>query len=247
MKRISIVVPCRNEAAAIDATLERLLRAEAHPSFASSGVETEILVVANRCVDRTAERARLRLAAHPNAKVFESSAVNAPAARNEGASHASGDVLVFVDADTWIPEDGLAAVRAHVETGKDAGIFSLAPTSSGLRARAFFAFWNHVRRLPLARAKAMPAFMFATRGAFDRHGPFDEGVLIGEEWPILVGVYRSRPQAFVYDRARVAATSSRRMDLRRFGYLRVLARYAWAVLHASGRLDYPDDVREAAP
>ena len=247
MKRISIVVPCRNEAAAIDATLVRLLHAEAHPSFVESGIETESLVVANRCVDRTVERARRRLAAHPNARVIESRAENAPAARNEGAALASGDVLVFVDADTWIPEDGLSAVRSHVETGKHAGIFSLAPTSSGLRARAFFAFWNHVRRLPIARAKAMPAFMFATRGAFEKHGPFDEGVLIGEEWPILVGVYRSRPQAFVYDRARVAATSSRRMDLRRFGYVRVLARYAWAVLHTSGRLDYPDDVREASP
>jgi hypothetical protein len=155
-------------------------------------------------------------------------------------------VLVFVDADTHVDSTALGSVVAHVAAGKRAGICALAPQSSGLRARAFFWFWNQVRRLPLPKAKAMPAFMFVTREAFLRHGPFDEDVLIGEEWPILSGVYKEAASALVYDRGQVARTSSRRMDLRPFGYLRVLGRYVWAVLHASGRRDYPDDVREEA-
>ena len=81
-----------------------------------------------------------------------------------------------------------------------------------------------MRRLPLPRAKAMPACMFCTREAFDEFGPFDERVAIGEEWPILAGLYRARPRRFVYDRAITALSSGRRMELQRFGYTRTFAR-----------------------
>jgi len=234
--KLSVVVPCRNEAAQIEATLRAL-------SLASQAVPggVEIIVVANGCTDGTAGLVRQYV---PEARLVLSAAPNAPAARNEGARLSLGEVLVFVDADTRVEASALGSVLQHVSAGKHAGICALAPQSSGLRARAFFWFWNQVRRLPLPKAKAMPAFMFVTREAFLRHGPFDEDVLIGEEWPILSGVYKEARSALVYDRTQVARTSSRRMDLRPFGYLRVLGRYVWAVVHASGRIDYPDDVRE---
>ena len=115
----------------------------------------------------------------------------------------------------------------------------------GRRARCWWAFWNAVRRLPLPRAKAMPACMFCTREAFDEFGPFDERVAIGEEWPILAGLYRARPRRFVYDQAITALSSGRRMELQRFGYARTFARYVWAVLSFRGRVDYPDHVRHS--
>jgi hypothetical protein len=87
--------------------------------------------------------------------------------------------------------------------------------------------------------------MFCTREAFDEFGPFDERVAIGEEWPILAGLYRTRPRRFVYDQALTAFSSGRRMELQRFGYTRTFARYVWAVLSFRGRVDYPDHVRHA--
>ena len=33
--------------------------------------------------------------------------------------------------------------------------------------------------------------------AFEEFGPFDERVAIGEEWPILAGLYRARPGRLV--------------------------------------------------
>ena len=131
------------------------------------------------------------------------------------------------------------------EQGYEAGITRLGALDGGRRARCWWAFWNAVRRLPLPRAKAMPACMFCTREAFDEFGPFDERVAIGEEWPILAGLYRARPRRFVYDHAITALSSGRRMELQRFGYTRTFARYVWAVLSFRGRVDYPDHVRHA--
>jgi hypothetical protein len=87
--------------------------------------------------------------------------------------------------------------------------------------------------------------MFCTRAVYHEFGPFDERVIIGEEWPILAGLYRARPERLVYDDTLAALTSSRRMELQRFGYTRTFLKYAWAVLHASGRNGYPE-VRHAA-
>jgi hypothetical protein len=86
--------------------------------------------------------------------------------------------------------------------------------------------------------------MFCTREVFDRFGPFDETVQIGEEWPILAGLYRRCPSRLIYDRSLSAITSNRRMTLQRFGYAKLLFKYIWAVLHHSGRNGYPDTFRE---
>jgi len=163
-----------------------------------------------------------------------------------GATSARGRVLVFVDADTQIPD--LSLERIHelvVNQGYLGGMFRLIPLENSSRARLWWKFWEHVRGLPIPRAKAMSGFMFCERSAFERHGPFDESVVIGEEWPVLAGLYRAAPEAFLYDRTLSAATSSRRMALQRFGYFRTLLRYGWAILHESGRRHYPDTFRHS--
>jgi hypothetical protein len=135
----------------------------------------------------------------------------------------------------------------HVRNGYAAGIFRLAPQPpAGLRARCWWGFWNQVRRLPLARAKALPAFMFCTREAFDRLGPFDETVAIGEEWPILAGLHRADPHRLIYDRTLTAHTSGRRMELQPFGYTRTYLKYALAIVARPARIRYADTIREEA-
>jgi glycosyltransferase involved in cell wall biosynthesis len=183
----------------------------------------------------------------PSIRIVHCPAPGAARARNAGAAAAGGSVLVFVDADTRIPPLGLRRIEQHVEGGYDSGIFRLAPQSPGLRAWCWWTFWNQVRRLPLSRAKALPAFMFCTRAVFDRFGPFDESVAIGEEWPILAGRYRDDPRRLVYDRTMAARTSGRRMDLQPFGYTRTYLKYALAILAPPARVRYSDAIREHAP
>ena len=209
------------------------------------GAAVEVIVVDNASDDGTAN-ALARHTAEGGVLMATCTPRGAARARNLGARLASGRALVFLDADTRLPPGALVRIAELVdEQGYEAGITRLGALDGGRRARCWWAFWNAVRRLPLPRAKAMPACMFCTREAFDEFGPFDERVAIGEEWPILAGLYRARPRRFVYDQAITALSSGRRMELQQFGYTRTFARYVWAILSFRGRVDYPDHVRHA--
>ncbi len=66
----------------------------------------------------------------------------------------------------------------------------------------------------------MPAFMSCDRAHFEMYGPFDESSVTAEEWPLTGAAYRHHRERFLYDRSLTARTSSRRMELQPFGYLR---------------------------
>jgi rSAM/selenodomain-associated transferase 2 len=91
MQRLSIVMPALNEAANIVGALERLqpLRARGH----------EVIVV-----DGGSEDGTVKLAQPLADRVLEARRGRARQ-MNAGAEHASGDVLLFLHADTRLPED----------------------------------------------------------------------------------------------------------------------------------------------
>ncbi|MDP2653474.1 MAG: glycosyltransferase [Candidatus Omnitrophota bacterium] len=248
-KKISVIIPARNEEALIAMTLDAVLVAV---EFLAGGMRgdvhlddtpVEVIVVDNMSVDNTAREVH-RYAQRYGVRLMSCLRLKTPCARNEGARNACGEILCFVDADTLVPRDALSRIiRLCGDRPYVAGITRLASLEGGLHAWFWWTFWDYVRRLPLPRAKAMPAFMFCTRRVFDEFGPFDEDVTIGEEWPILAGFYRRYPKDFVYDRRLTALSSSRRMELRRFGYLRTFFKYVWAVLFVQGRRNYSDDIR----
>jgi glycosyltransferase involved in cell wall biosynthesis len=239
--RLSVVVPARNEAALIGGTVRALLEAAARLPRPR---DVEIVIVDNASTDDTAAITR-SFGSSGIVRLVRAAVQGAARARNVGARACSGEVLVFVDADTLVPPNALTRI-SELHGSFDAGIFRLAALDGGLRARIWWTFWEHVRRLPLSYAKAMPAFMFCTRPVFEEFGPFDEEVSIAEEWPILAGLHRARRGRFIYDRTLTAHSSSRRMEMQRCGYARNLSKYAWAVLHRSGRLHYTDRFRAAA-
>ncbi len=237
-RRISVIIPARNERQLIGSTLERILGAAESLEHWTA----EIIVVDNVSTDGTWNILE-QYAASRGIVIRRLDILGAARARNHGRASATGQLLVFVDADTHVPPDCLQRIVQHYERGIEAGITRLAALDGGLRARLWWWFWEHIRRLPLSRAKAMPALMFCTVVVFDEFGPFDEGVAIGEEWPILASLYRHRPRSFVYDRTITALSSSRRMQAQPFGYVRTFLKYAWAILHRSGRLHYSDRIR----
>lgn len=240
-ERLSVIVPARNEAALLGQTLEAILAAARRLGRMAA---VDVIVVDDDSRDATARNARRY--GRRGVRLVPSHRRGAASARNAGAAAARGDILCFVDADTLIPPHGLRRVYEHaVERRCAAGFFALAARERDRGARAWWACWTLVRALPLARAKAMSGFMFCTRAAFERFGPFDERRMIGEEWPILAGVYAAAPERFVYDRGVTARTSSRRMAMRRFGYVRTLALYTLAVLLPAVRWSYPDRFRAA--
>jgi glycosyltransferase involved in cell wall biosynthesis len=240
---MSVIVPARNERVAIVATVDAIL--ESIRASRRAPGEVEVIVVDNGSTDDTAKS--VDVLGHTAVRVLRHEPPGAARARNAGADASRGRLFLFVDADTLVPASIVTRTFELVDThGYHAGLFGIEPLTPSWRGRIWWSFWNAVRHLPLARAKALPAMMFCTRETFARLGPFDEAVAIGEEWPILAGQYRHDRRRLVYDRSTVARTSGRRMELRPFGYLRLLVKYALAILFFRFRVYYPDTIREAS-
>ena len=95
--KLTIIVPAFNEEAYLAATLNSIQTAAARLR-ARSEVDTDVIVVDNNSNDGTAAVARGK-----GATVVHEPAQGVARARNTGALHAEGDVLVFVDADVTVP------------------------------------------------------------------------------------------------------------------------------------------------
>ncbi|MFI5454040.1 MAG: glycosyltransferase family 2 protein [Isosphaerales bacterium] len=95
---ISVIIPAFNEERYLPQTLEHLHRAEEHLE-AVPDRDVEIIVVDNASSDRTAE---IALAA--GTRVIPVPEHNIARVRNAGAGAASGGLLIFLDADTLVPE-----------------------------------------------------------------------------------------------------------------------------------------------
>ncbi|HEX7185055.1 MAG TPA: glycosyltransferase [Thermoanaerobaculia bacterium] len=104
-----MVIPARNEAASIRETVRRVL-AQAGP-----GIDLEVVVVDDGSTDGTAPVAR---AAGARVLSLGPEGGNPAAARNRGAAAATGDPIVFLDADC-LPGDGwLEAILAAHDRGE---------------------------------------------------------------------------------------------------------------------------------
>jgi rSAM/selenodomain-associated transferase 2 len=159
--RLSIVIPTLNEAAGIEESLCALAPLRARGS--------EIIVVDGGSSDRTAELARPladRVIVAPRGRAVQ---------MNAGAAAATGDILLFLHADTRLPETADALIRDAL-TGSSRlwgrfdvrfsdGALPLVALSMNLRSR-------------LTGIATGDQAMFATREAFARAGGFPEIALM---------------------------------------------------------------------
>jgi glycosyltransferase involved in cell wall biosynthesis len=246
-RRLSFVIPARNEEALISEVLEAILVSVAHASGISRrdiwlpDTAFEVIVADDGSEDGTAAIVAA-FADAAGVRLVHSVGGTCAAARNAGAAASFGRVLCFVDADTLVPEKAVDRIlELHENEGRCLVLYRLASREPGLRAWLWWTFWGLARHLPLARAKSMPAFMSCKRAHFERHGPFDESRTIAEEWPLTGAAWRHG--RFLYDRSLTARTSSRRMDLRPFGYVRTFVQWVSVVLFPWARSSYIDQIR----
>ena len=246
-RRLSFVIPARNEEALIGEVLEAILASVARAAHISRknlwlpDTGFEVIVVDDGSEDATAAIARA-FAHEAGVQLVPCFGRTCAAARNAGAVTSTGRVLCFVDADTIIPPNAAERVlQLHEHEGLCLVLYRLASREPGLRAWLWWQFWGWARCLPLARSKSMPAFMSCQRSHYDRYGPFDESCTIAEEWPLTGAAYRYG--RFLYDRSVTAYTSSRRMELRSFGYARTFLKWVCVVLFPWARTSYIDGIR----
>jgi glycosyltransferase involved in cell wall biosynthesis len=95
----SVVIPAYNE----EGRIERTLRA-----YAAAFSDSEIIVVANGCTDRTADRARALALRNPNIRLVEfADPLGKGGALIAGLASAHADVVAFTDADGATDPDEL--------------------------------------------------------------------------------------------------------------------------------------------
>ncbi|HWF20457.1 MAG TPA: glycosyltransferase [Verrucomicrobiae bacterium] len=205
--KISIVVPAFNEQKLIGATLQSIQ--DAAKSFVSRGWETEIIVCDNNSTDCTSEIARAAGAT----VVFEP--VNQIArARNKGASIATGEWLIFVDADSHPTAELFADVAEQFASGNCLG----GGCVIRMDERHFFAdrltsVWNWVSRL---RKWSAGSFIFCRTSAFCEVGGFNLELFASEEIDLsnrLKKLARARGEKLVILHKHPMLTSARKMHL----------------------------------
>lgn len=166
---VSFVVPAYDEEQLLGRTL---LALEAAAS--ALGQPFEVVVADDDSTDRTAAIAR-----EHGARVVPVTHRQIAATRNAGARAATGDLLVFLDADTVVTAAALraavAAMRRGAVGGGSAFRFDGRVPLHGRILEAVF--------VPLYRAFGLASgcFLFCTREAFDAAGGFDERLFGAEE------------------------------------------------------------------
>lgn len=173
---ISIVIPVRNGARTLEASLAA--------AIAAAGAGDEVIVVDDGSTDGSAAiaaRHRCRLVRLPSGR-------GAAAARNAGAAAARGDVLFFTDADCLLaagaPARAAAALAAAGPRTVLGGTYETAPADAGFfpAFQAVFVNFHETRRPDAPDYVATHAFAIHAAD-FRACGGFDEDFL-----PILEDV-----------------------------------------------------------
>jgi len=104
---ISVITPAHNE----EQYIEKCLSSVRHAAQSAS-VNYEHIVVINRCTDQTEKIARSW-----GCRIVHENSQNLSCIRNAGAAHASGDIIVTIDADSWISNHMFKEVIRLLKTG----------------------------------------------------------------------------------------------------------------------------------
>jgi glycosyltransferase involved in cell wall biosynthesis len=163
---VTVVVPTRNSAATLLATLESVKRQTYEP--------IELIVVDNGSGDATC-----RIAVELADKLFTKGPERS-AQRNFGAANSAGDFVLMLDSDMVLEQNVVAAcIDVLARTGASAVVIPERTVGQG--------FWTSVRALERSCYVGdadIEAARFFTRAAFERYGGYDEQLSAGEDWDL---------------------------------------------------------------
>lgn len=186
MVDISVIIPVYNEESTIGKCLESVGGQTVKPK--------EIIVVDDKSTDGTLREIEIATAAakrrpRNDMVVLRQEHRGAGAARNTGAAKATGDVLVFVDADMRFHPTFLEELTTPIREGKSKGTFSKQEYIANWN-NIWARFWNYRRGIyePIAVPKdfprTSPVFRAILRREFQKVGGFDEHRGYNDDWSL---------------------------------------------------------------
>jgi glycosyltransferase involved in cell wall biosynthesis len=202
--RVSVIIPAYNEEQCLPETLERIGHALSIISCPS-----EIIVVDNDSQDGTKQ-----IAEAFGAKVFLEEKHNISRVRNTGVENSTGDVLIFIDADTLVPETLFQKILAVMEDEKCfGGAVAVEYEDFQRKWMKFYLlgwkFWGTVFNM------AQGAAQFCRKVVFEELKGYDQTIFMGEDvefyWRLSKFAKRSGGYLYFIKHPKVI-TSSRRFD-----------------------------------
>ncbi|MCG8379025.1 MAG: TIGR04283 family arsenosugar biosynthesis glycosyltransferase [Proteobacteria bacterium] len=190
---ISVIVPVLNEEQALPTTLKRV----------QEQLESDqIIVVDGGSIDNTCQIVR-----EQNNVLLINSARGRAVQMNTGAEHADGDWLLFLHADTLLPEDALKTIKAlNYNSRIRAGCFHQRFSKDHWFLR--FVSWLHNWRCNRGRIIYGDQAMFIRRELFEQIGGFPENEIL-EDVLISELIVQQTTPIFLEDEV---ITSSRKFE-----------------------------------
>jgi glycosyltransferase involved in cell wall biosynthesis len=217
--RFSIIVPAHNEEILLPRGLSAVKEA-----IDRAATTAEIVVVANRCTDRTES-----IAEAAGATVVCDDHRNIAATRNAGVAASTGEIVVTIDADTIVHPAALTEIDRLERTGAYVGggcRFVLERNSLGLAITTFMVTSATV----LSRTGGV--IYWCSREDFDAIGGFDEARRVGEDLDFAYRLRRhgrATKRRFRNVRDAPAIVSVRKFDT--FGDWHYITRFGTALAH----------------
>jgi len=192
--KVSVIIPAYNEEKCIGGCLKTLFE-QTYPSY-------EVIVVDDGSTDKTASTA-----SHYPVKLVPGDHRGPGVARNRGAEEASGDILVFLDADMEFHQEFIEKLVKPIEEGKTIGTFSKDEYVLNYDNH-WSRYWNIIcgnpgkRRVPEDYPDESTVFRAISRENFDRAGGYDD-MGVGEDQTVSkkLGIHATAaPGAICYHR-----------------------------------------------
>ncbi len=170
----SVVIPAHNEEKYIGRCLKSIRIAAKEITD-----KVEIIVVANRCTDRTADIAR-----RFGARVVDNSDRCISSIRNAGVRASSGKIVVTIDADSMMDKTALAEIKELLRSGKYIGggaIPMFDRMSLGIAVSGAYVALNLLPIMIKSGGFLSATMFWFRRKDFDRLGGFDESLVSLED------------------------------------------------------------------
>jgi len=201
-KKVSIIIPARNEERCIQKTI-KFYREQAYYPL-------EIIVVVNNSIDKT----------HEISSKYSDKVINFPdnigvsAARNQGAKIATGDIFIFSDADSHLSEGAIKKI-VNLMDESTIGTPLGKGDSNSLRGKLFFLYKNWTHRFKIYKG-IIDGVFFCHRKIFFKTDGFNELKKIAEFEDFIKRAIKNKAKYKLFTNC-YAITSLRRYE--KEGYL----------------------------
>jgi len=189
MVKFSIVIPAYNEEKYIRRNLQAL-RNQTFPDF-------EVIVKDGGSPDKTVKIAKKLVD-----KVVSISDRSAAEARNQGARYAKGEILVFMDADTFLPSRTLERFNKLMNNEQVVGVSCRkVPQSVALLDRLLYEFVNVSTFVSckMGLGGAHGNCMLVRRSIFEQIGGFNPNIIVAEEQDLIRRALKFGRYVFLLD------------------------------------------------